>query len=61
MTVKDKHTLHFGNITTIKHFCGGWVGKFIFFLKLKPAIFPLSQHLIRFHKLPADTTQRFIE
>ena len=23
------------------------------------AIFPLSQHVIRFHELPADTTQRF--
>ena len=31
------------------------------FFKLQPAIFPLSQHVIRFHELPADTTQRFIE
>ena len=61
MTVKDKHTLHFGKITTIMHFCGEWVGKFIFFLKLKPAIFPLSQHVILFHELPADITLRFIE
>ena len=30
-------------------------------IKLQPAIFPLSQHVIRFHELPADTTQRFIE
>ena len=30
-------------------------------VKLQPAIFPLSQHVIRFHELPADTTQRFLE
>ena len=30
-------------------------------LKLQPAIFPLSQHVIRFHELPADTTQRFLQ
>ena len=30
-------------------------------LKLEPAIFPLSQHVIRFHELPADTNQRFLE
>ena len=29
-------------------------------LKLQPAIFPLSQHVIRFHEIPADTTQRFL-
>ena len=29
--------------------------------KLQPAIFPLSQHVIRFHELPADTTQRFLQ
>ena len=28
-------------------------------LKLQPDIFPLSQHIIRFHELPADTTQCF--
>ena len=30
-------------------------------IKLQPAIFPLSQHVIRFHELPADTTQRFLQ
>ena len=30
-------------------------------LKLQPAIFPLSQQVIRFHELPTDTTQRFLE
>ena len=30
-------------------------------LELQPAIFPLSQHVIRFHELPADTTQRFLQ
>ena len=30
-------------------------------LKLQPAIFPLSQHVIHFHELPADTTQRFLQ
>ena len=30
-------------------------------LKLQPAIFPLSQHVIRFHELPLDTTQRFLQ
>ena len=30
-------------------------------IKLQPAIFPLSQHVIRFHELPADTNQRFLE
>ena len=29
--------------------------------KLQPAIFPLSQHVVRFHELSADTTQRFLE
>ena len=33
----------------------------ILFIKLQPAIFPLSQHIIRFHELPADTTQRFLQ
>ena len=28
-------------------------------LKLQPDIFPLSQHIICFHNLPADTTQCF--
>ena len=32
-----------------------------FLFKLQPAIFPLSQHVIRFHELPADTTQRFLQ
>ena len=31
----------------------------ILIFKLQPAIFPLSQHVIRFHELPADTTQHF--
>ena len=30
-------------------------------IKLQPAIFPLSQHVIRFHELPADTMQRFLQ
>ena len=30
-------------------------------IKLQPTIFPLSQHVIRFHELPADTTQRFLQ
>ena len=30
-------------------------------VKLQPAIFPLSQHVIRFHKLPTATTQRFLQ
>ena len=30
-------------------------------IKLQPAIFPLSQHVIRFHELPPDTTQRFLQ
>ena len=30
-------------------------------IKLQPAIFPLSQHVIRFHELPTDTTQRFLQ
>ena len=30
-------------------------------LKLQPDIFPLSQHVIRFHELPADTTQCFLQ
>ena len=35
---------------------------YIFFaFKLQPAIFPFSQHVIRFHELPADTTQRFLQ
>ena len=34
---------------------------FFHFIKLQPAIFPLSQHVIRFHELPADTTQRFLQ
>ena len=25
-------------------------------IKLRPAIYALSQHVIRFHELPADTT-----
>ena len=29
-------------------------------LKLQAAIFPLSQHVIRFHELPDNTTQRFL-
>ena len=29
----------------------------LFMFKLQPAIFPLSQHVIRFHELPADTLQ----
>ena len=29
-------------------------------IKLQPAIYPLSQHVIRFHELPADITQRFL-
>ena len=29
--------------------------------KLQPAIFLLSQHVIRFHKLPEDTTKRFLQ
>ena len=33
----------------------------LFTVKLQPAIFPLSQHVIRFHELPADTTQRFLQ
>ena len=34
---------------------------YLLFIKLHPAIFPLSQHVIRFHELPADTTQRFLQ
>ena len=30
-------------------------------IKLQPAIFPLSQHIIHFHELPADTMQRFLQ
>ena len=30
-------------------------------VKLQSAIFPLSQHVIRFHELPADVTQRFLQ
>ena len=30
-------------------------------VKLQPAIFPFSQHVIRFHELPADTMQRFLQ
>ena len=30
-------------------------------VKLQPAIFPLSQHVVCFHELPAATTQRFLE
>ena len=30
-------------------------------IKLQPAIFHLSQHVIRFHELQADTTQRFLQ
>ena len=30
-------------------------------IKLQPAIFPLSQHVIRFHELPDNTTQRFLQ
>ena len=30
-------------------------------IKLQPAICPLSQHVIRFHELPADTKQRFLQ
>ena len=29
--------------------------------KLQPAIFPLFQHVIRFHELPADITQRLLQ
>ena len=29
-------------------------------LKLQPAIFPLSKHIISFHKLPADQTMQLI-
>ena len=29
--------------------------------KHQPAIFPLFQHVIRFHELPFDTTQRFLQ
>ena len=29
--------------------------------KLQPTIFPLSQYVSRFHKLPADTMQRFLQ
>ena len=29
--------------------------------KLQSAIYPLSQHVIRFHELSVDTTQRFLE
>ena len=28
-------------------------------LKLQPAIFPLCQHVIHFHKLPADSRLEF--
>ena len=31
------------------------------YFKLQPDIFPLSQHVIRFHELPADTTQSFLQ
>ena len=34
---------------------------YILHVKLQPAIFPLSQHVIRFHELPVDTTQRFLQ
>ena len=30
-------------------------------LILQPAIFPFSQHVIRFHELPADPTQPFLQ
>ena len=33
----------------------------VFKIKLQPAICPLSQHVIRFHELPADTKQRFLQ
>ena len=36
-------------------------GKLFVTIKLQPAICPLSQHVIRFHELPAVTTQRFIQ
>ena len=41
------------NVYTYEFYARQWI-------KLKFAIFLLSQHVIRFYELPADTTQRFL-
>ena len=45
-----------------RQFClKGYIRRPLITLKLQPVIFSLFQHVIRFHELPADTTQRFLQ
>ena len=37
-----------------------WVNRYVI-IKLQPPIFPLSNHVIRFHELSAEAMQSFLQ